>query len=325
MLLQTSSLSNQDITSALLVGTYTAALAVSDLSVQVTLDQIAGSGNYTIYTTRQLVGAGSAYASPVITEAVGGVTSHSFAPLAFSINALDVVKVYVTGLPADSATVDINCEFWGLVGASTASGSTSPLYASLAEYKAYIAVRGLSGSVDADTSDDAVIEDILESVSRFIDNRTGRKFYQSSEETRYYTSDNSWYVDIDDFASVTSVSVDYSGLREYDLLLETEYDLFPDNAALDNLPYNRIHILESSGAYLATVRKGVKVIGVSGFPAVPADIKEATLGITQSLYASRSGQTSGGRVTVTGSGIVIRPEDVPPFAQSIIQIYRNIR
>ena len=198
-------------------------------------------------------------------------------------------------------------------------------YATLAEFKTWIAVRGLAGSVGTDASDDTVIEILIEAASRYIDRETGKRFYlNATDETRYYTVDDTYEVSIDPLGTITSLSVDYNAVRSYTALVATDYDLLPANASLDGYPYTSIAInTVTSGAYFPTGRNGVKVVGKFGWPACPTDIKEATLAIAQSLNGTRSGQTSGGKVTVTAAGIVIRPEDVPSFAQKIIQHYRG--
>lgn len=328
MLLQTTSKSNQDISTALLVGTYTPTVEVSDLSIQVALDQIAGAGNYSVEVRRQLAGAGAEYPVSAVTEAVdSGVTSHLFRLEPFGASATDVIKVYATGLVTDTTTVDTACEFWGLAARATAGGSAATLYASLAEFKAFIAVRGLAGSVGTDTSDDAVLSDLLEAVSRFVDRQTGRRFYQDSVDADYYYigDTTNTYVKMPDFCAITTVSVDYTNDRTYTaLVLDTDYETLPDNAAAEGRPFTGLFRLPSSAAYFPATRRGVKVTGKRGWPAVPYDIKQATLMIAQSLNANRSGQVSSGKVSITASGIVIRPEDVPAAAQKIIQHYRNL-
>jgi hypothetical protein len=47
-------------------------------------------------------------------------------------------------------------------------------------------------------------------------------------------------------------------------------------------------------------------------------VRSAVLAIAQSVYQSRIGQVSQGKVTITAAGVVIRPEDVPPMAQAVI-------
>jgi hypothetical protein len=208
-----------------------------------------------------------------------------------------------------------------LAGVGIANG-----YATLAEYKSWVAVRGLAGAVGTDTSDDGVIELLIESASRYFDRETGKRFYlNGSDETRYYTTDDPYEVKIDPLGTLTSISIDTSGTRSYAALTATDYDLLPVNAALDGEPYTRIAISQMlSGNTFPTFVKGVQVIGKFGYPSVPTDVKEAALSIAQSLNGSRSGQTSGGKMTITAAGIVIRPEDVPAFAQKIIRHYRSL-
>jgi hypothetical protein len=216
-----------------------------------------------------------------------------------------------------------------LTSANTQAGSgLSNSYATVAEYKAWIASRGLAGAVGTDVSDDSVIEVLIEAASRYIDRESGQRFYlNTSDETRYYTTEhgNSTEIDIDPLGELTSIAVDYSGVRSYELLTATDYDLTPDNAALLGFPYTCVEINTLvSSAYFPPYRRGVRVIGKFGYPTTPPEIKEACLSIAQSLNGSRSGQTSGGNVTITAAGVVIRPQDVPAFAQKIINGYRII-
>lgn len=57
---------------------------------------------------------------------------------------------------------------------------------------------------------------------------------------------------------------------------------------------------------------------------VQDDIKEACLQIAQNVYSMRSGQSSAGRISVTASGVVIRPEEIPPMAKALIDSYRRM-
>lgn len=198
-------------------------------------------------------------------------------------------------------------------------------YATLEDYKSWIVSRG--GEIAEDGSDDAVILTLLSAVSRYIERQTGRRFYSDSVDgTYYFQAKNSQSVRLPDFASITSVSVDYSNNRSYTTLtVSTDYDLVPDNYSADGVPINGLEIspLSTSYGYFPTQRKGIKIVGKKGWPAVPDDIEEAVLSISQNLYGSRSGQTSSGKITVTAAGVVIRPEDVPAFAAKIISHYRN--
>jgi hypothetical protein len=198
-------------------------------------------------------------------------------------------------------------------------------YSTVAEYKTWIAVRGLAGSVGTDSSDDTAIEVLIEGASRYIDRESGRKFYADSVDvTRYYKAVDSQCVYIDDLsAAPTSLNVDLDNTGTYTLMASTNYDLLPDNALATGQPYNYVYIKTYSSAYFPIQRKGVQIIGKWGFPSVPTDIKEACLSIVQNTYSMRSGQSSGGAVTVTAAGVVIRPSEVPAMAQKTIEHYRN--
>ena len=61
------------------------------------------------------------------------------------------------------------------------------VYATLAEYKAFGVSRGQTASTD--TADDAVIEDLLEAASRYMDEKTARWFYPRIETRSYSIPD----------------------------------------------------------------------------------------------------------------------------------------
>ena len=185
-------------------------------------------------------------------------------------------------------------------------------------------VRG--GAATTDTADDAVLEDLVERVSHYIDSQTGRKFYaDSADATRYYTTLDPYECRIDDLsAAATSVSVDYSTTRTYTAItVTTDYEFDPPNAAADGMPFTRIMIIPSSTYYFSASRRGVKVVGKFGFPAVPEDIKGLTMAIVLNSKQSRSGQSSNGSVTVTGAGVVIRPRDIPDWGYKVLANYRK--
>ena len=186
-------------------------------------------------------------------------------------------------------------------------------------------MRGSDNSDDP--VDDAVIENLIESASRYFDRETGQRFYaDSTDATRYYTAVDSLVLKIDPLsAAPTSVSIDTTGLRSYTALtINTDFELMPFNALLDGQPYTELSIIAILSAYTwPLTAKGVKVVAKFGFPSVPHDVRDSVIGIAQNLNSARSGQTAGGRITVTAGGVVIRPEDVPTFAQRVIQHYRG--
>jgi len=106
--LQTSTLSNQNISSYLLTDTYT---ADADRAVMVALhlDQVAGNGDYLAYVTVQKGGAGSAYMFGNITtiSVPSGTTAIGWPSIILPLESGDVAKCYVKGLAGDTTTPDI--------------------------------------------------------------------------------------------------------------------------------------------------------------------------------------------------------------------------
>jgi hypothetical protein len=106
--LETSNLSNQNLSAYLLVHTYTAD-ADRAIFARIHIDQIAGGGDYSIYVTIQAGGVGSVYMEGPITTFVVpvGQTSIGFVSILLPVNTSDIVRFYVKGLSVDITTPDI--------------------------------------------------------------------------------------------------------------------------------------------------------------------------------------------------------------------------
>lgn len=105
--IETDVLSNQNISSPLEIGSYTVA-ADGFIVADISLDQVAGAGDYVFYITRQINGAGSAYVvlPKTTATAASGETAIAGQTIAVSVRAGDVVKCFVDGLAGDTTTVD---------------------------------------------------------------------------------------------------------------------------------------------------------------------------------------------------------------------------
>ena len=280
-------------------------------------------------------------------------------------------------------------------------------YANLSEYKAWIAVRGLVGSVGTDASDDLSIEIILKGVSRYIEQQTGRHFAPYIE-TRYYDLPpadtlESRVLRLDDDLLEIITLTNGNGT----VIPSTEYNLHPRNRSphygirLDDDSiyswvgsgtgsthgviavygiwgyHNRYaqawatgtttsedldiseegisvaastvfsiygvgslvrfdnelgYLISVGGATLITCTRGenysTPATHASGITVhlwnTQSDIKDACLMIAQNVYGLRSGQSGGGKITVSAAGVVIRPEEVPPLVQKTLMGYRDI-
>lgn len=138
-----------------------------------------------------------------------------------------------------------------------------------------------------DPMDDNALENVIEAISRVIDEETGRFFYVTASQDRYYTAEFSdLLMDIDDIVTASAIVTDEDGDRTYERTwASTDYDLEPYNAALHSKPYTRINLApQGRYAFPSGIRRGVKITGTFGYPAVPKQINEATILIAMKLW-----------------------------------------
>lgn len=150
-------------------------------------------------------------------------------------------------------------------------------YATLAQVKARLSRN--------DDRDDATITALITSSSRSVEHLTNRRFDQTTE-TRYFTPTGSWYTEIDDLVSVTSIATDIDGDRTYsETWSATDYELEPSNAAgVAAMPYTTLQIAPKGTRSFPVLRRGLRIVGVWGWPAVPQPVTEATILMTIRLF-----------------------------------------
>lgn len=193
-------------------------------------------------------------------------------------------------------------------------------YSTLAEIKALKEINS------TDTARDAIIEEMIEAASRFIDNRCGRVFYLSTaDETRTFTAAADDYCFVDDLVSVTTLKTDEDGDRTYEITwASTDYDLLPENAAAKGWPYTYIELAPLGRYDFPEQRKGVQIVGKFGFPSVPEPVSIACRAIVLGLYQNRFGGNPQGQVTVTGAGVVINPKSIPADVLALVDPYMRL-
>ena len=120
--LQLTTLAAQNITSSLLVDTYTAT-ADMELLVNLYLSGLGGSGSYRVSLTKQLGGAGTAYQTGTVAIAVSAGTTTAYLPTtSIPVRTGDVVKTYAQGLAGDVA-VGVKIETFDVTAATPGSVS----------------------------------------------------------------------------------------------------------------------------------------------------------------------------------------------------------
>jgi hypothetical protein len=191
-------------------------------------------------------------------------------------------------------------------------------YATLSEFKAAVGIT--------DTTDDTALQSVLDATDTLIDLYCDRKTgFGTASETRYYTAEDWEYVLTDDLVSVTTLQTDddANGTYETTWTAGTDYVLAPRNAALDGFPYTEIDTSVTwPRNFPKDVYLGVKVVGVFGFPAVPAAVKQAEIIQAGAVWNSRTAPFG-----VIGSadlgGILRMSRALHPEAALILEPYRK--
>lgn len=137
-------------------------------------------------------------------------------------------------------------------------------YCTLAELKSYLGITG--------STDDSRLESAIESASRAIDAECSRRFYTVTE-TLYFIATEPDRVDFDeDLQSITSISYDSTGKRDYIALDAADYELDPESA-----PYRICWISPTSNkSFPINVRRGVRVVGSWGYCATGSQPQAVT-------------------------------------------------
>ena len=139
----------------------------------------------------------------------------------------------------------------------------------------------------ADVTDDTALQSVLDATDALIDLYTDRKNgFGTATETRYYT-------------------------------------LAPGNAALDGWPYNEIDVSVTwPRNFPRDVYRGVKVVGVFGWPSVPSAVKQAAIIQAGAVWSSRTSPFG-----VIGSqdlgGILRQARALHPESQVLLEAYRR--
>ena len=146
-------------------------------------------------------------------------------------------------------------------------------------YTTLVNVKTALGVPLDDRDDDFYLESTIESVSRMIDNHTGRRFY-SATDTRYYAPISIDEIYTDDLLSVTSLKTDENNDGTFEITWSaSDYHLMPFNAVEDGRPYTRI---ETSGygnySFPLGTKRAVQIVGSFGYcttASIPKIVNEA--------------------------------------------------
>ena len=196
-------------------------------------------------------------------------------------------------------------------------------YVTLVEFKAY---RDITTT---NTTDDGVLETLIEGASRFIDNFCGQFFYSSTSGTvRYYTAEAAHVLFINNISVLETLKTDENEDGTYETTWNTgqttgDFYLMPFNASEDGKSYSWIEVNPNGDNSFTKARKGVEITGEWGFAAIPDEIRMACYEIVNAADKRRSGQNLTGNAEITAAGVVISPEDITASARAILKSYKR--
>ena len=186
-------------------------------------------------------------------------------------------------------------------------------------YTTLIALKSRLGNVP-DNLDDR-LENSIEAASREIDGLCNRRFYPVTE-TRTFTAEWPDLLEIDDLTTLTTLTTDDQGLRTYSTTwTANDYDLEPANNAAYSHPYTSIRLNPNTSLSFPTQRRGVRITGVWGWPAIPEAIEAACLLIAVRLH--QSSKAPFGTAGTVQEGAVQYTPRVDPHVRQLLDPYRR--
>lgn len=176
-----------------------------------------------------------------------------------------------------------------------------------------------------DTVDDEQIDLALDAASRMIDNHCRRRFWLDSTATvRYFDTTYCGEVWVDDIGSVTDLAVAADqaddGLYSDAWTVSTHYRLLPRNAAADGRPWTQIQTVTGGGKSFPAGAGRLKVTARFGWPAVPPEVKQATLIQASRLWRRKDSPYGVAGVAELGSEMRLLAR-LDPDVQVLVQPY----
>ena len=197
-------------------------------------------------------------------------------------------------------------------------------YATLTEIKNYMSI--------SDTTDNDLLENLVESASRSIDRIANRRFYlDATASARLYRAYSDIFVYVDDIGTTSSlvVKTDSNGDGTYakTLTLNTDYILDPLTSQSLNRPFTQLTMVSNTetwpifpGLTSNGLRPGVQVTARWGWPSVPDDINMACLILTADLYKRKDAP---GGILGLGDLGVVRMSPIGRDVTAMVRAYKK--
>jgi hypothetical protein len=179
-------------------------------------------------------------------------------------------------------------------------------YCTLAQLKGRLGIT--------DDTDDAELENVIEGVSRFIDNDRRRVFYTTTE-ARYWTPKHSDRLWIDDAVSVSSVEVAISTSLSYVTWDSGDYLTEPFN----DTPILKLSVHPSSSRYFVPrLLKSAKITAEWGYAsATPNEIQQACILLAQYVWLRKDAPFGVAGMAMLGE-VQANPDMMPADVRGLI-------
>jgi len=194
---------------------------------------------------------------------------------------------------------------------------TNTTYLSLADARVYLGM-----AVGDATTDDVLIQDLLNAAAVYLETQTGMNF-SAVTDTRYYDplyDTDGRTLNLDRFLLTVTTLTNGDGTE----IPATAYTLLPRNQTAKRA----IQLLSYSGAgygwtYSTNHEASISVEGTWGITtAAPEDVVQYMRRMVALLYHEKNSTRFETSAYVEG-GRLILPQGMPPFAHSVIRSYRN--
>jgi hypothetical protein len=197
-------------------------------------------------------------------------------------------------------------------------------YATLTEIKNYMSI--------SDSTDNDLLENLVESASRSIDRIANRRFYlDATASARLYRAYSNIFVYVDDIGTTSNlvVAVDENGNGTYSktLTLNTDYILDPLTSQSLNRPFTQLTMVSNTetwpifpGLTSNGLRPGVQVTARWGWPSVPDDLNMACLILTADLYKRKDAP---GGILGLGDLGVVRMSPIGRDVTAMVRAYKK--
>jgi hypothetical protein len=197
-------------------------------------------------------------------------------------------------------------------------------YATLIEIKNYMSI--------SDSTDNDLLENLVESASRSIDRIANRRFYlDATASARLYRAYSNIFVYVDDIGTTSNlvVAVDENGNGTYSktLTLNTDYILDPLTSQSLNRPFTQLTMVSNTetwpifpGLTSNGLRPGVQVTARWGWPSVPDDLNMACLILTADLYKRKDAP---GGILGLGDLGVVRMSPIGRDVTAMVRAYKK--